>query len=115
MQYNKTNKLIDNNIYWDFDDITSAIERKLKILALIKSNRKTKNNIEYFHYQSINFYKLKSISTFLKLLEEGVIRIYICLGIYKSGPKKGQEHDHGINFGIKECNLLKLYDEFNVN
>lgn len=110
--YDKTNKLIDNNMYWDFDDIKNVIQRKLKTLALIKYNKKIKNNLEYFLYDNIHLYKFKKIYTFLNLLEEGIIRIYICLGIYKSGPKKGQEHDHGIAFGIKECDLLKLYDKY---
>lgn len=112
--YDKNNALIDNNIYWDFDEIINVIKRKLNILALIKSSKIIKNNLEYFHYNSINFYKFKSIDNFFKLLEDGIIRIYICLGIYKSGPKKGQEHDHGITFGIKECDLLKLYDKYNA-
>lgn len=112
--YDKNNKLLDNNIYWDFDDIINTIKRKLKTLALVKSNKKIINDIEYFHYKSINFYRLKDISIFFKLLEKGIIRLYICLGLYKSGPKEGQEHDHGITFGIKECDLLELYDEFNI-
>lgn len=108
--YDRWNNLIDNELYWDFDDIKSAIKRKLRNLALIKYNKKIISNLEYFKYESIKFYKLKDFSTFMELLEKGIIRIYVCLGIYKSGYKKGKEHDHGIVFGIKECDLLKLYD-----
>ena len=44
-------------------------------------------------------------------MENGDIRIYFCLGVYKSGFKKGLEHDHGVTFGIKESDLCKLYEE----
>lgn len=69
---------------------------------------------DYFKYSSISFYKFKGIETFFELVEKGIIRIYICLGVYKSGPKSGCEHDHGIRFDIKECNMLKLYDIYEI-
>lgn len=112
--YDKSNNLIDNKIYWDFDDIISAINRKLKNLAIVKAKRKVMNKCEYFLFESIMFYKFKTIDAFFKFLKEGYIRIYFCLSVYKSGPKIGKEHDHGVIFGIKECDLLKLYDEYSI-
>lgn len=112
--YNKNNILIDKSIYWDFEDIISAINRKLNYLALVKYDSKLINNSKYFKYDSIKFYKFKGVDTFFELVEKGFIRIYICLGVYKSGFKAGLEHDHGIRFDIKECDLLKLYDEYDI-
>lgn len=110
--YNENNKLIDKNTFWYFSDVKEALNRKMNILALIKAwPKRTKEKI-YYRYYSMEFYKLKNFDAFLKLLEKGFIRIDIQLGVFKSGPKIGQEHDHGITFGIKECDLLKLYDKY---
>lgn len=112
--FNKNGILINKSIYWDFEDIISAIKRKLNYLALVKYDSKLINNQKYFKYNNINFYKFKGIDTFFELIEKGFIRIYICLGVYKSGFKAGLEHDHGIRFNIKECDLLKLYDKYDI-
>ena len=86
----------------------------MNVLALIKAWPKRTNGKTYYRYYDIKFYKLKSFNTFLDLINKGQIRIDIQLGVFKSGPKKGQEHDHGITFGIKECDLLNLYDEYDI-
>ena len=104
----------DKSIDWDFDEIIGAIKRKLNHLALVKYDKKRIYGQDYFKYSSISFYKFKGIETFFELIEKGIIRIYICLGVYKSGPKSGCEHDHGIRFDIKECNMLKLYDVYEI-
>lgn len=62
----------------------------------------------------MKIYKLKSFDTFLDLINQGKIRIDIQLGVFRSGSKIGQEHDHGISFGIRECDLLKLYDRYDI-
>lgn len=108
----KNGKLIEKDIYWDFEDIRSAIERKLNYFAFVKYDSKIIDKENFFKYTSMNCYKLKGIDSFFELLEKGLIRIYICLSIYRSDPKAGKAHDHGIVFEIKECNLLKLYDEY---
>lgn len=112
--YDVNEKLIEKDIYWDFEDIISATKRKLNYLAFVKYDSKLINKEKYFKYTNINFYKFKGIDTFFELLEKGLIRMYICLSIYKSGQKIGKEHDHGIRFEIKECDLLKLYDEYKI-
>lgn len=111
--FDKEKQMIYKNIYWDFDEIISAINRKLNYLALVKYDKKRIYGHDYFKYSNITFYKFKGSKTFFELLEKGIIRIYICLGVYKSGPKAGCEHDHGVRFDIKECNMLKLYDIYN--
>lgn len=112
--YDKNNHLIEKDIYWDFEDIISAIKRKLNYLALVKYDSKLINNQKYFKYVNMNFYKFKGIDTFFELIEKGLIRVYICLGVYKSGSKAGIEHDHGIRFDIKECDLLDLYNTYEI-
>lgn len=112
--YDKNDSLIDKDTFWYFSDVKQALFRKMNVLALIKAWPKRTNGKTYYRYYDIKFYKLKSFNTFLDLINKGQIRIDIQLGVFKSGPKKGQEHDHGITFGIKECDLLNLYDEYDI-
>lgn len=109
--YNKHNILVDKSVFWDFIDINDTLNRKLSYLSFVKYNSKLIKGEKHFHYNEIKFYKLKGIDKFFEALENGNIRIYFCLGVYKSGFKKGLEHDHGVTFGIKESDLCKLYEE----
>lgn len=108
--FDKNLKLIEDTVYWDFDILEEKIYRKLKNLAFIKAVVKRKDKQEYFKYYEIKMYKLKDFSTFINLLESGTIRINFKIGIFKNGIKKGQIHDHGTSFNIKEQDLIKLYD-----
>ena len=112
--YNKNNNLIDKDTFWYFSDVKQTLYRKMKFLALIKAWPREINKKIYYKYYDIKFYKIKDFEIFLKLINTGYIRLDIQLGVFKSGPKLGQEHDHGMNFGIKECNLLKLYDKYDI-
>lgn len=85
--------------------------RKLKYLAFIEAERKIYNNEEFFHYKNITFYSLKSFDTFLVLIEKGIIRVSIKIGVYKYGNKAGKTYDHGTGFGILADNLYMLFDE----
>ena len=64
-----------------------------------------------FKYNAITIYHLKDFQTFLYLLDIGYICINIKIGIYKSGPRVGQIHDHGTGFQILSSNLDKLFDK----
>lgn len=109
--YDKQNRLIDKNIYWDFEEIENVVERKLNYLCFVKYDSKLVSGNKYYKYVDMKFFKFKGMDTFFRLLENGNIRIYFCLGVYKSGYKKGMEHDHGVTFDIKESDLCKLYEE----
>lgn len=104
--------LIEKDIYWDFDIIEEKLYRKLKYLAFIKADCKFKNNIEHFYYRDINLFVLKDFDTFICLIEKGIIRITFKIGVFKSGRRIGQTHDHGTSFNIRECDLLKLYNKY---
>lgn len=112
--YDINDNMIDKDTYWDFDDVKNALFRKMNVLALVKAWPKRSDNIYYYRYYDMKFYKLKGFETFLNLINSKKIVLNIQLGVFKSGPKIGQEHDHGITFGIKECDLLELYDEYNI-
>ena len=67
--------IIDNNIYWDFNEIKKRLLTKLKYLALVKGYRYIKNNEIYYKYVSMTLYKLKGFKEFIKLMEKGIIFI----------------------------------------
>lgn len=106
----KYNKLINNEIYWSFEKIQEALNKKLKFLAIVKADRKYINKIEYFKYEKINFFKLKDFKDFIKAIELGYIRVTIKIGVFKSGKRYGQIHNHGIGFDINEKDILHIYN-----
>lgn len=104
-------KLIEKCVFWRFDDLKEKIERKIKYLAIIKSEKKFHNNNIYYKYNQINIYKIKPFETFIKLLKEDVIRLDLKINVYKSGKYLGKTHDHGTSFSIKEKEIEKLYEK----
>lgn len=111
--YDKNDKLIDKDTFWDFDDVANTLYRKMNILALVKAWPNHINGKTYYKYYEMKFYKLKSFDNFLKAMNQGKIRIDVQQSVFRSGKYKGKEHDRGTTFGIKECDLLDLYDEYN--
>jgi hypothetical protein len=102
-------KNFDTETYWDFDVLETKLNQKLKKLALIKAWPNKKNEKIYYKYFSIEFYKIKDFNTFIKLIENGDIRIGIKISTYRTGQYKGNICDRGTSFGIKSENLDKLF------
>ena len=100
---------MQTNIYWTFQMLQERIERKLKHLAIVFANSKQIKKEEYLYYNEINFYKLKSFNTFISLVENGDIKIYIRTGIFKSGKRIGELKNRGTCFKIAISNIEKLY------
>ncbi len=109
-------KIIDKNVYWDFDDILKGT-KKLKNLFLVGANEKVINGKKHFSYIDATVYTdyLGDLN-FINLLENGVIRYDNRLGVY--GPatdKPGTEHNHGGGFRIPKSAIDKLYkNEINI-
>lgn len=106
-------KNMDLNVFisWSFDMLKSKLYLKLNNLAIINADSKFINNTEYFHYNELKFYKLKDFDTFLELIENGKICICFNVGVYRSGKRLGQQHDRGVNFSIKQDDIIYLFDE----
>lgn len=111
--YNSKKELVEKHIYWDFDDIISTIERKLKIVAIV-NYKKRELDVTQFNYTKIDFFEIKSTIVFFKLIELGIIKINFNLGVYRSGYKIGKEHDNGVSFCINPNNFYKLYSKINI-
>lgn len=109
--YDSKDKLLEKDVYWDFDTLKEKLYRKLEYLAYVHAIKKYSKNGIYFKYTKIKFYKLKGFEEFIKLIEQGKIRVTFKVSVYKKGKKKGKTYDHGTGFDIKEDDLLELYDE----
>lgn len=107
---NKNLELLERNVFWTFTQIQEKLERKLSFLAYIKAWPKIINGVEYYKYYHIEFYKLKSFDEFLKLIEQGKIRITFKIGVFREGNRQGEIHDRGTGFEIQELDLQNLFD-----
>jgi len=108
--YDKKKRLLEDEVYWDFDILQEKLYRKLKYLAFVSAEKKILNGEKYFKYNNIKFYKLKNFNTFIELLDKGIIRISLKIGVFRDEKRMGKIHDHGTSFSIKEKNLDKLYE-----
>lgn len=105
--YNKSGELIDNHIFWSFDDIQRQLERKLKKIALVSGNRKEENGKVYYKYNRIHLITGFNIENLILAIENGDMKIDIRIGVYKTGSNFGKTHDHGTGFRISDSNLIK--------
>lgn len=112
--FDSNKNLIEKITYWEFDSLENKLQKKLKNLAYVDGESKIVNGEEYFKYEKIAFYKFKDFSKFLDLVEDGTIMLDIRIGVYQSGTNRGKTHDHGTGFRIKESDLDKLYDLYNI-
>ena len=110
---NKKNEMIERKVYWSFKYLEERIMIKLKYLAIVNAWTKEMENWNYFKYYKIDFYILKDFKTFLKLLEDGTIKITFKVGIYRSEKYYGKTYNHGCSFSISEKDIIKLYYKYN--
>ena len=108
--YDINNKLIERKSYWSFELLKEKLELKLQNLAIIKWKGRIINEKNYFYYQEIIFYQLKSFERFIELIEQGIITIVIKIDVYRDEKKMGQIHDHGTSFQIAEEHLALLFN-----
>lgn len=102
--------LIENNVYWSFDTLKEKLYRKVKNIAFVDAIKKYIGKDEYFKFIRLTLYTLKNFDIFIKLIEQGIIRITFKISVFKSGNRIGQIHDHGTGFDIRKNDLLKLYN-----
>lgn len=104
--------LIDDSTYWDFDILEEKLLRKLGVLAVVKAWPNRIGGVEYFKYYKMTIYLLKGFDSFLKALEEGVVKVKFTIGNYYDEKRYGMVHSHGVGFSIAEEELDKLFDYY---
>ncbi len=103
----QTKQLLLNNVYWAFDKIESALNKKLKFIAIVSADEKKENNKNYFWFKEIILITGLTLEKFLTAIRNGHVMVDIRIGVYNSGKNKGKTHDHGTGFRITLTNLLK--------
>lgn len=103
--------VIDDFTSWSFALLKEKLERKLKYLCFVEVKKMFFQNQLYIKYTNDNYYSLKDFETFIHLIEIGVIGVTFRIGVFKSGKRKGQIHDHGTGFCINKDNLELLFNK----
>lgn len=109
--YDRDFNIIDDMTSWSFNMIEQKLERKLAYLCLVKMDKSFWQNQLYIRYTRDTYYKLKDFDTFLDLIENGTICISFRIGVFKTGKRKGQMHDHGTGFCISINQLDLLFEK----
>jgi hypothetical protein len=115
----KEDKLVLDN--WDnimaswpmsvFDKVLKSKAEKI-LLAFAETRGKPRTNSESFHY--IEAYLLSDLDQerFKTAIAKGRLKVDIRIGVYRSGKRKGQYHDHGTAFRINKRDFLELFGTF---
>ncbi|MDE6484658.1 MAG: MvaI/BcnI restriction endonuclease family protein [Duncaniella sp.] len=102
--------LLDDSVYYTYDDISKALNDKLHNLLYVKARRvHNSDGTESFSFDSAEIYTTPSLDKFLSMLDKGEIMYDIRMGAYSSGRNIGKPHDHGSGFRIMEKNIKELY------
>lgn len=108
--YDINKKLIEKRGFIDFDSLKNRIETKLKKLALVYASKKIIDENLYFRYYKIVCFTLKRFDTFLKMIEEGIIKLSLMLRYSKSERNYGKNKNKNMIFSIKDKNLKNIYN-----
>ena len=109
--YDRNFQLLDCKVGWPFKKLKAIYEKKCKYLVLVKSWEQEIDKVKHYKYYDYYVWQLKSFEEFLKLVEEGTIRVTFKIDIYRRGPKVGCVNDRGVSFEIQELELERLYEK----
>lgn len=112
--FNRAGQLVDNYTSWSFEMIKEKLLRKLSFLAIAYAERRYLSGEVHFKYTVISFYRLRGFDVFLDMIEDGKIDVAFMIGVFKSGRRIGQVHDHGTCFKIAENMIPELFDKISL-
>ena len=95
-------KLIDDSIYWSYEDLKIRWDNKLKNTIFLDAKVKIQDGIEYFLYEAATVMMGSSFEDFLNCIDKGFITYDPAHDVYKSGKLKGKPHNHGGKFRFKK-------------
>jgi hypothetical protein len=110
-RFDANDNVIDDSVYWDLCCIKKSAEAKLRNTLFVEADETQTAGQVYFQYKTAIAYIDFNFDKFLNCLQEGKIRYEHRLGIYRSGAKKGREHNHGGGFRLnKPVDFYKIFD-----
>lgn len=106
---------IEKKVFWTFEDLKKRLSHKYNYFVLIKAWAKIENKELWCKYYDIEFLKFKDFYMFLKLLEEGTIRVtFKVKENTTSYRRRGEVIDYGTTFEIQELDMPKLFNKLNI-
>ncbi len=108
--YDRYQNLIEKTSFVYLSSIRNHLLVKLNKLALVYAATKTIHNEKYFHYYKMEIYKLKNFDTFLKLLNNDIIKVDLISRIGKSGNDAGRYRNKNLVFKIDKDKIWRLFD-----
>lgn len=112
--FNKSNELVDDHIFWSFEDLQKQLDKKLRKIAIVSAEKKEESGKVYYKYNKIRLVTGLNIDGLIDAIQNGDVKIDIRIGAYKSGPKLGTTHDHGTGFRILDSNLIKYAEVIDI-
>ena len=110
--YDLHNNLVEKDAYWEFYTLKKKLYDKIQFLAYVVADSKLVNGVEFFHYSSIKFYKIRDFDTFINLLDHCKISISFKIGGNVVLDYPWQIDNHGTSFSIKVTDLPLLFENF---
>lgn len=108
------NQLINDDVYWTFEDINKQLQAKIPNLALVSAQTKTENGNRYYKYTAVELLTNFNIDNLIKAIENGKMAIDLRAGSYRSGKNEGKPHDHGVAFRIKKIDLINFGEKIEI-
>lgn len=88
--------------FWSDKVLKEVFERKYPALVYVKADCRGNKQDEEFWYNETWYLKDFNFDKIKELIKNGIIRVDIRIGRYRSGKQKGKPHDHGTGFRIFE-------------
>jgi len=106
----KSGKILNETIYYSFDELSEIIEKKCKYIAYVTAKHKEEKGKELFHFEKAQILTGLTFDKFIKLIQDGLIVYDFRIGVYRSGRNKGKTHDHGSGFRFLKRHLRTIFD-----
>ena len=96
--------------YWTSDQLQKAFEQKYKN-RLVYAKAYSRGNGSNEEFKFVEAYEVSGFGygVFIELLMQGKIYVDLRIGQYNDNKKRGQTHDHGTGFRIKEKDQPLLF------
>ncbi len=108
--FDSNGNLIEKQAYISFSRLEEHFDRKMRKIAYIKASTKIIDNIKYYRYYCLFFYKIKDFNTFLSLIRKDRLDINLISRINKSGIDAGKNQNKNIVIAISKKNIQLLFD-----
>lgn len=109
-----SNEIVNDEIYWSFNVLSKALEKKISKIAILYGDEKDQNGKHYVRYTEMRIIEGLTIDKLIKSIEDGKLLVDIRIGVYASGKNEGKTHDHGTAFRMHLNDLLTLYGTVKV-